>query len=319
MYRFIFIKRVVNKINSYFCTKFITIMKRYLIALILTCFWITTMQAQLLWEISGNRLKQKSYLFATHHLVPVTVLDSIPGVYKAFNQSKCVIGEIVVNDPMMLNKIAEAAQLPNFIAITDLLLPAEYHIVDSALQAVTQLKLSALERLKPAMISNIYLMSLYNRAYPTENQNWQLDSFFQQIAEQKKIPIIGLETIEKQIDLLFNSLSLERQSFLLIGAIKSTQEIEDEIKTINNLYKKGDLNALLSLYQNDTTKYAATQQEQFELLDNRNHEWSKKIPQLIHQKPCFIAVGALHLPGENGLITLLRKAGYRVKPVKNNR
>ena len=125
-----------------------------------------------------------------------------------------------------------------------------------------------------------------------------------------------MECIDKQIDLLFNSQSLERQSFLLVGAVESSNDIETEIKTVNNLYKKGDLNELLSLYQNDTTKYAPTQQEQFELLDNRNQEWVKTIPQLIHQKSCFIAVGALHLPGENGLIELLKKAGYKVKPVK---
>lgn len=291
-------------------------MKRYLIGLIVICFCFSTIQAQLLWEISGNHLKQKSYLFATHHLVPISILDSIPGVYKAFNRTQCVVGEIVANDPTMINKMTEAAQIPSYTSISNLLSPEEYHKVDSALQAVAKLNLSALERLKPAMISNIYVMSLYNTVYPKENQDWQLDSFFQQIAEKKQIPIVGLESVDKQIDLLFNSQLLERQSFLLVGAIESANDIETEIKTVNNLYKKGDLNELLSLYQNDTTKYAPTQQEQFELLDNRNQEWVKTIPQLIHQKSCFIAVGALHLPGENGLIELLKKAGYKVKPVK---
>lgn len=291
-------------------------MKRYLIALLVTCFCFSTIQAQLLWEISGNHLKQKSYLFGTHHLVPIRVLDSIPGVYKAFNRTQCVVGEIVANDPTMINKMTEAAQIPNYTSISNLLSPDDYHKVDSALQAVAKLNLSALERLKPAMISNIYVMSLYNTVYPKENQDWQLDSFFQQIAEQKQIPVVGLESIDKQIDLLFNSQSLERQSFLLVGAVESANDIETEIKTVNNLYKKGDLNELLSLYQNDTTKYAPTQQEQLEMLDNRNQDWAKTLPQLMNQKSCFIAVGALHLPGENGLIELLKKAGYKVKPVK---
>ena len=179
-------------------------MKRYLIGLIVIIFGFSTIQAQLLWEISGNHLKQKSYLFATHHLVPISILDSVPGVYKAFNRTQCVVGEIVANDPTMINKMTEAAQIPSYTSISNLLSPEEYHQVDSALQAVAKLNLSALERLKPAMISNIYVMSLYNTVYPKENQDWQLDSFFQQIAEKKQIPIVGLESIDKQIDLLFN-------------------------------------------------------------------------------------------------------------------
>ncbi|HKL96378.1 MAG TPA: TraB/GumN family protein [Paludibacteraceae bacterium] len=291
-------------------------MKRSLISFLIVCFVFSTANAQLLWEISGNHLKQKSYLLGTHHLVSASFLDSIPGVYKAFNRTQTVVGEIVANDPTMIKKMTQAAKLPNYTSMNQLLSPMEYQQIDSALQAVAKITLADLALLKPAMISNLYLISLYNRLYPTQNESWQIDSFFQQVAAQKNRPVIGLETIEKQIDILFNSQSLERQAFLLVGSVESTNEMEHEIKTMNYLYKKGDLNGLLSLYKNDTTKYAATQQEIFEFLDNRNQEWAKTIPLLIHQNSSFIAVGALHLPGESGLIALLRKAGYRVKPIK---
>ena len=291
-------------------------MKRYLICLCVLCLAYSSTQAQLLWEISGNHLKQKSYLFGTHHLVPISFIDSIPGVYKVFNHCQAVVGEIVADDPSMIKKMTEAAQIPSYTSISKLLSTSDYQQVDSALQSVSKMTLSDLDRLKPAMISNLYLISLYNILYPNTNQDWQIDSFFQQVAAQKNIPVLGLESIDKQINILFNAQSLERQAFLLVGAVEATNEAKAEIKTMNQLYKKGDLNGLLSMYENDTTKYAATQEEQFQMLDNRNEEWAKTIPQLIHQKSCFIAVGALHLPGENGLIALLRKAGYRMKPVK---
>ena len=291
-------------------------MKRKIFLILFLCVCVTLIQAQLLWEISGNNLKTKSYLFGTHHLVPVSFLDSIPGIYPAFNHCKVVVGEIVANDPTMVQKMTEAAKMPVYTNYHTLFSEEEYHLVDSALQVVLKMNLSDLALLKPAMINNLYIVSLYNMRYPTENQNWQLDSFFQQVANKKKTPVIGLESIDKQIDILFNLQSLERQAFLLAGTIKSPQNIETELSQLNDLYKKGDLNGLLSLYQNDTTIYAPTQQESYELLDNRNLDWSITIPKLIENKACFIAVGALHLPGENGLIALLRKAGYKVKPVK---
>jgi uncharacterized protein YbaP (TraB family) len=60
-----------------------------------------------------------------------------------------------------------------------------------------------------------------------------------------------------------------------------------------------------------------TEAEKFLLVDERNHDWLPKIDEHIKQEPCFIAVGALHLPGNYGLINLLRKAGYKVKAIKD--
>ena len=52
------------------------------------------------------------------------------------------------------------------------------------------------------------------------------------------------------------------------------------------------------------------------LLDNRNQKWAEMLPAQMQEKPLFIAVGALHLPGENGMINLLRQKGYQVDPVQ---
>ncbi|HEX2607399.1 MAG TPA: TraB/GumN family protein, partial [Flavisolibacter sp.] len=54
------------------------------------------------------------------------------------------------------------------------------------------------------------------------------------------------------------------------------------------------------------------------LLYNRNANWAKKLDGLLEQNSLVVAVGAGHLPGEKGVISLLRKAGYKVEPVKNN-
>ncbi len=293
------------------------IMKRYLLFLFFGIVFCGSANAQLLWEISGNGLRQKSYLFGTHHLVPVSFLDSVHGVYKAFNSCRAVVGEVVVNDPTMLKRITDAAKMPAYTNMRNLFSEADYAKVDSALKSVLNMGLTELALLKPTMISNLYTMAYYQREFPNTNNDWQLDSFFQQIAAEKNVPIFGLETIDEQIALLYNSQTLERQAFLLVGLVESSDEKTiEEIQQINRLYKKGDLDGLLSLYENDTTKYALTQQEKFGLLGDRNFAWMQKLPKMLDERACFVAVGALHLAGNDGLIALLRRAGYKVKAVK---
>lgn len=84
--------------------------------------------AQLLWKISGNGLKKSSYLFGTHHLVPISFLDSIPKVYKCFNRSEVVVSEFVMSAANMEDKVKEAAMLPPNYVYTELLSDSDYHL-----------------------------------------------------------------------------------------------------------------------------------------------------------------------------------------------
>lgn len=59
-----------------------------------------------------------------------------------------------------------------------------------------------------------------------------------------------------------------------------------------------------------------TPQEKATLIDDRNKKWAKQLPAIMKEAPTFIAVGALHLPGENGILNLLKQQGYTVDPVK---
>lgn len=84
---------------------------------------------------------------------------------------------------------------------------------------------------------------------------------------------------------------------------------------LNRLYKQGNIDGLYQLNKKSNTNWGISDEENAKMVDNRNMEWAKQLPELMKSNTCFIAVGALHLPGENGLINLLRKEGYKVKPV----
>ena len=268
--------------------------------------------AQLLWEISGNHLKQKSYLFGSHHLVPISFLDSIKGIYPAFNSCENVVGEIILDDPVVIKKLQQAAVITTGKTTKDWLTDEQYAVADSILKSTIGMGLQELRFFKPAMIENIYVLALYDR-YFQRDEDFQIDSYFQKIGKKEGKRLFSLETVEEQIQLLLESKSLEEQAQSLYETLTSSAELLTQIEALNDKYLAQDLDGLLELNNNDTTQ---TEEERFALIDKRNIRWAEILPKQLALGNNFIIVGAMHLPGENGLIHLLQKQGYKVKPVK---
>ena len=86
-------------------------MKKTILLLVTLITTFSFSQAQLLWKISGNGLKHPSYLFGTHHLITIQFLDSVPGLFKAFNECETVVGEMVLNNIDVSAKIQQAAKI----------------------------------------------------------------------------------------------------------------------------------------------------------------------------------------------------------------
>lgn len=274
--------------------------------------------SQLLWKISGNGLKQPSYLFGTHHLIPVQFLDSVQNIYTVFEKSNAVVSEVVLNDSDITAKVQKAALLPDSLTMENLLSPDDFEFVDREMMSTLQMSLMNLNKLRPSMIQNIYELQLY-REFFRMNETTQSDTFFQQLAVKRKIPVKGLETIEQQIEILFpkkdiNELKDEARD--LVQSIRNKVELIQEYERMNNLYRKGDLDGLEKLNDEMNKKWNVSAEENANLIDKRNENWMKRLPDLLITHSCFIAVGALHLPGEYGLLHLLQKEGYKVSPVK---
>ncbi|MHB9056363.1 MAG: TraB/GumN family protein [Paludibacteraceae bacterium] len=289
-------------------------MKRINLFLLLIVVCSFAGKAQLLWKISGHGLKQDSYLFGTHHLIPIDFLDSIPGVYPAFNKANMVVSEIVLNDMDVSAKIQQAAMLPDTITMEDLLTSDEFNFVDKELMNVMNMSLMNVNKMHPSIIQTLYELELYKeRAHFDENT--KSDSYFQLVANRKNIPVKGLETAEKQIELLFPKNNLKDKAQQLVITIKNKDTLYNEYQEINKLYRNGDIEGINSLNKKMNRECGITDEENAEMIDNRNIDWVKQLPELMKSNSCFIAVGALHLPGENGLIKLLKKEGYKVTSV----
>lgn len=292
-------------------------MKKSLFFLIVFLTISSFLSAQLLWKISGNGLKQPSYLFGSHHLISIQFLDSVPGLFKAFNECKTVVGEIVIDNAEAVAFLQKAAIMPSKITMSSLLTRDQYQLVDNELRNILHLDLKELDLMNPGLITILYETELY-RQTTGYSADISLDSYFQLVAVYEGKNVKGLETIEKQVETLFSNKNLQHQAEELVHSIQHKDSILKKMSSVNQLYRKGKLEELASFSKKDEFLGDMSEEEYIQLLDARNEEWMKILPSLIKNSACFIVVGALHLPGEKGLVYQLQKLGYKVKPVKGN-
>lgn len=274
----------------------------------------------LLWKISGNGLQKPSYLFGTHHLVPVSFLDSIPGTKPAFEETEQTVGELDMgNMTEMQMKVMGEAIMPQGVTYETLLSPDDTVLLDSMLRAVVGVGLDQLGQLKPAMLSNLLSITLYQQYYPSVASAKNLDQYFQEEALKRSRPVAGLETTEDQIDVLLNLQTLERQAEMLICMVKHPELLKEQMDQLQVAYHAQDIQALRRLYEEETPDdpCPSTEEEKNALNGDRNRKWLEKLPSIMREKSSFIAVGCLHLPGDEGLIEGLRKLGYKVEAVSH--
>lgn len=279
----------------------------------------TSPDTSLLWKISGNGLKKTSYLFGTHHLVPISFLDSVPEVVTAFEVTEQTVGELdMSNMAAMQMQIMGAAMMPQGVTYESLLPPEEVQLIDSTLTDLLGMGLNQLGQLKPAMLSNLISITLYQKFYPDMTGEENIDLHFQQEAMKRSRPVVALETAEDQIEVLLNSGTLERQAELLACMVKHPELLKDQMDELQRAYYAQDVGALQALYEKEVPNdpCPSTEEEKNALNKDRNEKWLAQLPAIMEESASFVAVGAMHLPGDDGLIKGLRDLGYTVQAVR---
>ena len=292
-------------------SNFNQLMKKKTLLLFSLFLSLSAIHAQLLWKVTGNGLKHPSYLFGTHHLISIQFLDSVPGLFKAFNECDAVVGEMVINNIDATAKIQQAAIMPDHQKIKDLLNDEEYKLVDNELKSVLKFGLKDVSIMNPTLILTMYEMEIYKKLTGFSDDK-QIDSYFQTVANAKGKKVIGLESIDQQIAVLFGTGTLERQADILVNTIERKDKILTEMIQLNKLYKEGKIDELVELSKGKDNITDMTEEEYAKLVDNRNFDWLAKLPGYFKETSCFVAVGAMHLGGKNGLVKQLQKAGYKV-------
>ncbi len=276
--------------------------------------------AQLLWKISGNGQEKPSYILGTHHLVPLSIKDSIAGLPQAIDGTAQVYGEVVMSEamsPEFMQTMQQSMMIAGDTTLQALFTPEQYEVVGKVVKENMMADIAMLAKLKPAAITQQLTVILCMKHLGGFNPQEQLDTYFQQQAIQNGKKVGGLETLQSQINVLFNSQTLQRQANLLYCLVNDIDKAMDQTKRLNEAYKAQKLDDMLKLMEErDGNSCDPLPGEMEALLDNRNKAWIEKMPAIMKDAPTLFVVGAGHLPGNNGVLNLLKQAGYSVEPMK---
>jgi uncharacterized protein YbaP (TraB family) len=280
--------------------------------LLAALFLTLNANAQIFWKVSGNGLTKPSYLFGTHHLIEKEKIAGFDKVLAVIPQTDVVVGEMDMSNMLgMQLKMIKVAIMKDS-TMHDLLNLEEYSLVDTQLKEVIGMGLDKLGKMKPMMISALYEVKLYMKQNNIKKEPEAVDIVFQKEAKKKKKKIIGLETIDQQLNILFNSMSLKHQAELLVQTVKDKDKSLQQLTKLNEAYLKGDLKTLSELTVNEEQM---TPEDRKILIDNRNNNWVSQLKTLLPKQSCFVAVGCMHLTDDIGLIQQLKNAGYTVEAV----
>ncbi|WP_298453023.1 TraB/GumN family protein [uncultured Prevotella sp.] len=301
-------------------------MKRILCSALLLLVAFIGTQAQLLWKISGNGLSKPSYIIGTYHLAPASFADSIPGLKNALDTSEQVYGEIIMSEmtaPENMAKLQSIMMLPEGQTIDKMFTAEEMARINAMMKDIIGIDMTnpmvaqQFEKLSPQALTMQLTVLMYLKKNPKFNLNQTFDEHFQAKAKEQGKPVGALETIDFQINLLYKGQSEERQKELLLCLADNKDMYEMQTENIIKAFFTQNLKAVNDAMDeklNNSCDY--TPQEKDELIYNRNTDWIKKMPEIMKKKSTFFAVGAGHLPGERGMLELLRQAGYKVECVK---
>ncbi len=296
-----------------------------LISALLLLMAATGVNAQLLWKISGNGLQKPSYIVGTYHLAPVSFADSIPGLKDALASTEQVYGEVIMADmtsPENMTKVQAAMMLPEGQTLDKLYTADEMARINALLKNILGADMTnpmiaqQLGRLTPQALQTQLGILMYLKTHTGFNPNETFDGYFQKEATTKNKAVGGLETIDFQINTLFKGMSMERQKELLLCLADNQEFNMEQTENVVKAFFAQDLEGIekaMDAKMNNTCD--GTPAEKDMLINNRNAEWIKQMPGIMKQKSTFFAVGAGHLPGDKGVLALLKKAGYTVESI----
>lgn len=272
-----------------------------------------TQENTLLWRISGKDLVKPSYLFGTIHLLCADDIELSPNLKLAIKETDKVYLELDMDNLFEMMQAVQKMKMRNDTTLSDLLSKSDYEKVKAFFsQKISLIPFSILETYKPMLAASMVMQSATNC-----DNSISMEQLIMQEAKKERKEIKGMETMAYQLS-IFDSIPYEVQAKQLVSFI-ADESTEDkagkEYDEMANAYRNQELSKLEALINKE--EYGIGNFADL-LLYNRNKNWVKTMSTIFSSgSVVLVAVGAGHLPGEKGVINLLKKAGYKVEPVEN--
>ena len=253
-----------------------------------------------------------SWLFGTVHVADPRVTHLSQPISDAYTSSDHIYTEVRLDFGVMM-EMAKTVLRPEGDLLSDHIDKAHY------------------EKLLPALAARQYPEVATRRLYTwaaamlmvapvKETGQLPLDLMLAKMSVEGGKDYQGLETIAEQLS-LFQAIPEDKQRALLYSLLDHPEEAAAQLKQLIDAYVKRDLPDVLKLEEEPDTTMSAADAKWFEhwlkypMLLERNHRFIDRLKDPLTTGNAFIAIGALHLPGNEGVVNLLRQAGYTVTPV----
>lgn len=263
-----------------------------------------------MWQISGNGLKRPSYLYGTFHLMCKDDIHFSNQMKEAIKRSDKVYMEMDMDDPTVMLSGMMYMNMKGGKKLEDLFSPADYSRIENYFKDSLKMPLLFFQKAKPFFLSALFYPKMMDCANPTG-----IEQEIMVLVKKDKKEIKGLETMQFQAS-VFDSIPYEWQAKELLKSIDSFAVNKKEFDKMITIYKNQRLDSMGIML--NSSELGAGQYDDI-LLNNRNHNWVNQLKGIMKKRSVFVAVGAGHLIGAQGLIKLLRKAGYKVKPLENKK
>lgn len=273
-----------------------------------------------LWRVDKPGLAP-SYLFGTVHLSDARVATLSDEVLGALASSTTLALEVADLSPdesaAAMQKVAPQLVFADGRRLNTILTPEEFAVVIKILNK-SGMPPSLAPMLKPWIVSVVMAVSECERQRVAAGHP-VLDMALAEKAISLGIPIVGLETIEQQLKALA-SVPLDDQVQILRAGLKYADRTDDLVETMIQLYLTRRISATmpfqLALAKKVGINPAVYKSFENELLTKRNVGMRNRALPLLAKGRLFLGVGALHLPGKHGLVTLLRDAGFTLTAIE---
>jgi len=264
-------------------------------------------ESSMLWKIERDDLKHPTFMLGTMHLINKEYFYFPEKLEKLILSS----GQLILEMDGLPDQVQamELMMLPDSTKMSDFFTPEEMQLIYRF--ALEEMKMNqamfdlTFGKMKPFLI----LQLITQKQFEGETESFELT--LMDLAKKHRIKTLGLETIQQQIG-FFDEIPPKEFGQIITSYFENSDSLKQQTIIMQQIYRGGNLDSLAQFMVDSSPELM-----EFEdiLLTNRNKAWIPLILKYIFEKPSFIAVGAAHLAGENGVIELLRQQGFTVTPV----
>ena len=257
-----------------------------------------------LWKVS-NAGKSSSYIFGTIHVSDPRITNLPDPVKSALNNSDTFVMEALPTPEEAL-ALSQMMFYADGTTLKDYLDDELFQRIAKVL-SIFQLPIEAAAVLKPW--AAFLIMN-----YPADNM-MTLDLKLLEIATRQGARTMGLETLSEQ-GAIFSEMTLNKQLKLLLDTVCNYDLVNQGIEEMKEFYLQRDLNGLLNASaQHPYADEPVYKELNKKLLTDRNKIMIDRMQSVLQEGGAFIAIGALHLPGNDGVIAGLSQQGYKITAI----